>query len=67
MKTCIIHSEDLTASVTSLGFMTVTGDTTTAPDGTTTADTAEMTGNSHYMRRSFTATANTQYTFSFIC
>jgi hypothetical protein len=60
-------SQDITNAYWSKLASTATGNTTTAPDGTTTADTfAEDTTAStgHYITRSISFTSGTSYTFS---
>jgi len=45
--------------------VSVSANTTIAPDGTLTADTVTITGGSHALRQLVSVTQNTQYTFSF--
>lgn len=60
------YSEDFGNGVWSTTGITITTNTTTAPNGTTTADTADITVNGgHYLLQSFGCVPNQQYTFSF--
>ena len=48
------------------GGISISANTTTAPDGTLTADTATITAaGSHFLRQQVSVTQSTQYTFSF--
>ena len=49
----------------SVSGLTVTANTTVAPDGTTTADTVTYTGASNYLFQSRNVTPSTDYTFTF--
>lgn len=60
------YSEELdNNSVWFPGSITMTGNTTQAPDGTTTAETGEVTGDYGSLTQTVSVTPNTQYTFSF--
>ena len=62
-----VQSEDLQVATDLLGRSTVTGNDTTAPDGTTTADKLVVdgtAGQSHYMRFLYTVDPSTEVTFS---
>jgi len=63
----LTYSEDFSNVIWSkFGGISVSSNTTTAPDGTLTADTATITtANSHALTQAVTVLANTQYTFSF--
>jgi hypothetical protein len=62
-----LHSEDLTNAVYVIQNATISGNTTAAPDGTTTADTFNEGSitTAHRFYQQFTITANQDYGFSF--
>jgi hypothetical protein len=62
-----LYSEDLTNAAYIPQNATLTGNTTTAPDGTTTADTFNegTLTTAHRFYQQFTITANQEYAFSF--
>jgi hypothetical protein len=62
-----LYSEDLTNAAYIPQNATLTGNTTTAPDGTTTADTFNegTLTTTHRFYQQFTITANQEYAFSF--
>lgn len=59
------YSEELDNTAVWSGTQTVTANTTTAPDATTTAETIDVSGDYNSWYQSLTVTASTQYTFSF--
>jgi len=60
------YSQDFTNAVYSKFRSSITADTTTAPDGTTTASklVEDTVNNTHLIRQSFTTVVNTTYPFS---
>lgn len=62
----LLWSEQFTNSIwEKFNDSTITGNTTVAPDGSTTADTFTTTGNFGILRQSKTVIPNNEYTFSF--
>ena len=62
----LTYSQDFTNAVYSKIRSSITANTTTAPDGTTTASkiVEDTTNNTHIIRRSFTTVVNTTYPLS---
>ena len=60
----LLQSQTLNVSPWSVSNVTITADSTTAPDGTTTADTMQMTASGQLLQDSLSAAANTTFTWS---
>jgi hypothetical protein len=61
----MLRSEEFSDASWIKGSVLVTENSTTAPNGTLTADTITITSGSHLLRQTITVTASTTYTFSF--
>ena len=61
----LLYSEQFDNAAWAKINTSVSANTTTAPDGTLTADTVTIASGSHVLNQSVSVTQNTQYTFSF--